>query len=57
MDARDGTVEVSKLVNRFEGMSTLRKQERELQPKTDRAKAMEKYLQRYTDPKPSGLLP
>ena len=54
MDVRDGNVQVSKMVNRFEGMSTLRSKEREAQPKSDQAKALEKYLQKYTDSKPSG---
>lgn len=54
MDAKDGTVQVSKMVNRFEGMSTLRAKEREAAPKSEKAKELEKYLQKYTDSKPAG---
>ncbi len=57
MEGRSGDVRVSKLVNRFEGMSTLRGKEREQQPKSDQAKALEKYLQKYTDTQLSGDLP
>ena len=43
-----------KHVNRFEGMSTLRAKEKEVQPKSEQAKALEKYLLKYGDANQAG---
>lgn len=56
MDSRASEVQASKHVNRFEGMSTLRAKEREAQPKSEQATAMDKYLLKYGDSKQTGDL-